>query len=210
MVYWKRVVANLAETQYLNVPKRYQHHHVALAILLIGERQPLGRYDLTDSMTIGEGSVRTLLKRLTKEGYITAEQHHGQSLTKKGQGLFEDIKQDIPFGLFVDIGNLAIYQYSFANLIKGKGNRVKDGVLQRDEALICAGYGRAGATTLVMRNGLLVMPPDDTNTLLENERESILLLDSLRPEEGDAIVIGSSIDSNMAREVAMAASTTLC
>jgi hypothetical protein len=178
--------------------------------MLIGEQQPLGRYDLTDSLTIGEGSVRTLLKRLTKEGYIIAERHQGQSLTKKGLDLFEEIKQDIPFGLYVDMGNLAMYEHSFANLVKRKGDAVKDGVLQRDEALICAGYGRAGATTLVMKEGMLVMPPDNTNTLLENEHESILLLDSLRPDEGDAIVIGSSLDRNMAREVAMAASITLC
>ena len=49
----------------------------------------------------------------------------------------------------------------------------------------------------------------DRNTLLSNEREALLILDSLRPEEGDAVVIGSAEDRNLAREVSMASTMTL-
>jgi len=210
MEHWKEIAINLSESRYLNVPNLYQPHHVSVSILLIGEQQPLGRYDLADNITIGEGSIRTLLKRLTNGGYTTAELHHGQKLTSEGQIFFDAIRQDIPFGLFLELDDLTIYEHSFANVVKHKGSKVTDGVLQRDEALVCAGYGKAGATTLIMESGMLLMPPDKTNIMLGNEQESILLLDSLRPQDGDAVVIGSSIDKNLAREVAMAASMTLC
>ncbi len=53
------------------------------------------------------------------------------------------------------------------------------------------------------------MQPDDFHILLEYEAETVLIIESLRPEEGDVIVIGSADDSNLAREVTMAAVMTL-
>ncbi|MCJ7817808.1 MAG: DUF4443 domain-containing protein, partial [Candidatus Thorarchaeota archaeon] len=84
-----------------------------------------------------------------------------------------------------------------------------DGVRQRDEAIIQGGYDKAGASTLILKNGSLVMPPDDFHILTVYEGETLLVVESLRPEEGDVIVIGSADDENLAREVSMAAVMTL-
>jgi len=94
-------------------------------------------------------------------------------------------------------------------LVKGKAAIITDGIRQRDEAIIQGGYGKAGATTLIQRSGLLVMPPDNFNVLSAYERETILILDSLRPEENDVVVVGSAEDANLAREMSMAAVMTL-
>jgi hypothetical protein len=102
-----------------------------------------------------------------------------------------------------------MYESAYANLVRSKGDDVKDGIRQRDEAIIQGGYDSAGATTLIMRNGSIVMPPDDFHTLIEYERETILILESLRPEENDVIIIGSADNPNLAREVSMAAVMTL-
>jgi DNA-binding PadR family transcriptional regulator len=209
MTTWKEAAVQLSEYRYLNVPNLYQPHHVIVSLLLIGENEPLGRYDLSENLTIGEGSIRTLLKRLTERGYIVAELRQGQRLTKRGREMFNAIRADMPFGLFLELGNLVLHEHSYASLVTKKAERVLDGVRQRDEAMIQGGHGKAGATTLVMKGGMLVMPPDCSNVLLTNEKESLLIIDTLRPEEDDVIVIGSAINNNLAKEVSVAAALTL-
>ncbi|MCF2136058.1 MAG: hypothetical protein K9W43_02360 [Candidatus Thorarchaeota archaeon] len=209
MATWKKIIETLAQPADGRVPPVFKPYHVAVVLVMIGRQQPLGRYEMCQNISIGEGSVRTLLKRLTEGGLITAEGRRGQRLTKRGNEIFEAMIRDIPLGLFLDLGDLTVYKYDYANLVRGRASKVSDGIHQRDEAIIQGGRGKAGATTLVMRGGLLTMPPDDFNILLSNEKETLLILESLRPKDSDVIVIGSSDDQNLAREVSMAAVMTL-
>ncbi|MHA1906230.1 MAG: DUF4443 domain-containing protein [Candidatus Thorarchaeota archaeon] len=209
-VTWLQEIISLAQPADGRVSPTFKPHHVAVALMMIGREQPLGRYELRDRMSVGEGSTRTLLKRLTEADYITAEGKQGQKLTLKGQRIFQKLSEDIPIGLALDLGGLVVHTKSYANLVKGKTSAVTDGVRQRDEAIIQGGgYGQAGATTLIQKNGLLLMPPDDFNILLEYETEALLIMESLRVENNDVVVIGSAEDPNLAREVSMAAVTTL-
>lgn len=191
------------------VAPAFKPHHAAVALVMIGREQPLGRYELCDKMSIGEGSARTLLKRLTEADYIEPEGKQGQKLTQKGLKLFDEIMKDVPIGLMLDVRKLVMYEYAYANLVKNKAVAVTDGVRQRDEAIIQGGYGKAGATTLIQRNIRLVMPPDDFHILVAYEAETLLIIESLRPENNDVVVIGSADDLNLAREVSMAAVMTL-
>lgn len=206
---WKKITNELADLRYLNAPQSFQSHHVVVSFLLIGAHQPLGRYDLCTHLSLGEGSVRSLMKRLTKGGYIVAEGKQGQRLTAKGEELFDDITGDIPLGLFLELSELTLHEFAYANVVRGKASKVKDGIRQRDEAMVYGGYGRAGATTLVVKDSLIVMPPDDTDVLTMSESEALLIVDSLRPIDNDVIIIGSAVDRNVAREVSMAAAMTL-
>ncbi|MHA1769020.1 MAG: DUF4443 domain-containing protein [Candidatus Thorarchaeota archaeon] len=206
---WKDSFIELAQPADGRVAPAFKPHHAAVALILIGREQPLGRYDLCDKMSIGEGSVRTLIRRLTEAGYIEASGKQGQALTQKGTELFDEVTSDIPRGLELDVRPLVMYDRAFANLLKGKVELVTDGVRQRDEAIIQGGYGFAGATTLVQKKGLILMPPEDFHVLTGYEQETLLIMDALHPEDGDVIVIGSANDLNLAREVAMAAAMTL-
>jgi hypothetical protein len=206
---WKEEFIKLAEPADGRVAPSFKPYHAAVALVLIGREQPLGRYELCEKMSIGEGSVRTLLKRLSEAEYIEADGKQGQRLTSKGQVLFDDISNDVPLGLSLDVRSLVMYDHAYANLVRGLGSKISDGVRQRDEAIIQGGYDKAGATTLIMKSGSLVMPPDDFHILTAYEKETLLVVESLRPENGDAIIIGSADDENLAREVSMAAVMTL-
>jgi hypothetical protein len=208
-VSWIKELIELSETADGKVSPAFKPYHAAVAIIMIGREEPLGRYELCQNMSVGEGSVRTLLKRFTESEYIVPEGRQGQRLTSKGKTLFDQISRDIPNGLFLDIGPLVMFDKAFANLVKGKAGIVTDGVRQRDEAIIQGGYGKAGATTLIHKNGSLIMPPGEYHVIVQYEREGVLIIDSLRPRDGDVIVIGSSNDQNLAREVSMAAVMTL-
>ncbi|MFW9833014.1 MAG: DUF4443 domain-containing protein [Candidatus Thorarchaeota archaeon] len=206
---WKDEFMKLSEPADGRVAPAFKPHHAAVALVMIGREQPLGRYELCDKMSIGEGSARTLLKRLTEADYIEPEGKQGQKLTQKGLKLFDEIMKDVPIGLMLDVRKLVMYEYAYANLVKNKAVAVTDGVRQRDEAIIQGGYGKAGATTLIQRNIRLVMPPDDFHILVAYEAETLLIIESLRPENNDVVVIGSADDLNLAREVSMAAVMTL-
>ncbi|MFO7835932.1 MAG: DUF4443 domain-containing protein [Candidatus Thorarchaeota archaeon] len=208
-MHWKEQIKKLVQPAEGRVSPAFKPHHVAVAIVMIGRRQPLGRYELCDTMSIGEGSARTLLRRLGERDYITAEGRQGQKLTHTGQEIFEAMINDIPRGLYLDVEGLAMYEISYGNLVKQKAEEVTDGIRQRDEAIIQGGYGEAGATTLVCKEGLLLMPPNNFNPLLKYEDETLLIMDSLRPKDGDVVVIGSANNSGLAREIAMASSMTL-
>jgi len=206
---WKNEFIELAQPADGRVAPVFKPHHAAVALILIGREQPLGRYDLCEKMSIGEGSVRTLLKRLSEADYIEAVGKQGQTLTQKGKNLFEKVSKDVPIGLSLNIKPLVMYEFAYANLVKSALPKITDGIRQRDEAIIQGGYDSAGATTLIYKGGNLVMPPDDFHLLLKYEQETLLIFESLRPEDGDAIVIGSADNQNLAREVSMAAVMTL-
>ncbi len=206
---WKDEFIRLSEPADGRVAPVFKPHHAAVGLIMIGREQPLGRYELCEKMSIGEGSVRTLLKRLADADYIEPEGKQGQRLTARGQKLFNEVTRDIPIGLMLDVKQLVMYQHAYANLVKNKAARITDGVRQRDEAIIQGGYGSAGATTLIQRETRLVMPPDDFHILIAYESETILIMESLRPEKNDVVVIGSADNPNLAREVSMAAVMTL-
>jgi hypothetical protein len=206
---WKDEFIRLSQPADGRVAPAFKPHHAAVALMMIGREQPLGRYELCGKMSIGEGSARTLLKRLSEAQYIEPEGKQGQKLTAKGLSLFEEIAKDVPISLLLDVKRLVMYEYAHANLVKRKSSKVTDGIRQRDEAIIQGGYGKAGATTLIQRNVRLVMPPDDFHVLLTYEPETLLIIESLRPEDGDVVIIGSADDANLAREVSMASVMTL-
>ena len=206
---WKDEFIRLSEPADGRVAPAFKPHHAAVGLIMIGREQPLGRYELCDKMSIGEGSARTLLKRLSEAEYIEPEGKQGQKLTTNGQRLFNEVSRDVPIGLMLDVRQLVMYEYAYANLVKDKASIVTDGVRQRDEAIIQGGYGKAGATTLIQRDVRIVMPPDDFHILLAYEPETLLIIESLRPENNDVVIIGSADDPNLAREVSMAAVMTL-
>jgi hypothetical protein len=91
---------------------------------------------------------------------------------------------------------------NYALLVKGGARNVRFGLEQRDAALIA---GARGATTIVYRQGLVFIPG------MERAPSEPLLafISSLEPQEGDAVVVGSSNDGIEAETGAYAAALTL-
>ena len=102
---WREKSINLAEPSNGKVAPLFQPHHVITSILLIGRNQPLGRYELCDNLTIGEGSVRTLLKHLTTNGYIAPEK------------ILEYLYKRNIMSLLIEGGGITIGNFLFKKLI---------------------------------------------------------------------------------------------
>lgn len=85
------------------------------------------------------------------------------------------------------------------------GNKIKMGVEQRDSAIMA---GAEGATTLVVIDGKLIVPPD---YVIDEHDPNLakLLHEKFNLREGDAIIIGTASTVSKAEDGALAAAFDL-
>ena len=178
---------------------RFAEGHVSKVLQLIAEKGPLGRKELADQLGIGEGSTRTILNRLKRQGLITSSRA-GHAVTAKGR---RKLREKHFKCIEVDAGSLTVGEVDVATVVRGAARKVKRGIEQRDEAIK---VGAAGATVLVFKDGRLQFP----SSFMEVEEElNNRLTKALKPHEGDVIVIGTARDVLKAEEGARAAARTL-
>ena len=164
--------------------------HMVVALKAIGGRGP-GRKQLAGSLQLGEGVVRTLLKRLTDAGYVSSSRS-GTALTEEGERLLSELGRAMP-GKPVPGNDLTVAGCNYMVLVRGGARMVRYGVEQRDAALLA---GARGATTLVVVGGELHAPSLASRVDPELKRAIM----ELEPDDGDAVVIGSA-DTALGAEV---------
>jgi hypothetical protein len=81
-------------------------------------------------------------------------------------------------------------QFSFA---------IKSGVEQRDSAIK---MGALGATTMLFKDGKFVMPDTNYDSLKKEPYIYSLLIEKLKPEDKDIVIIGSDDISEKTAELA--------
>jgi len=177
---------------------RFAEVHVREALELIAKYDRIGRKDLANELRIGEGSMRTVLNQLKKRGLITSSRG-GHALTTKGR---RALGKPLEF-VKVDAGDLTVGEVDVATVVREAAAKVKKGIEQRDEAIKA---GSAGATVLIFKNGKLRFP----DRFIEVEKKvSETIIKTLKPQEGDAIVIGTADNVVSAKAGARAAARTL-
>ena len=160
--------------------------HVLKALQLIGEAS-IGRGQLAKELRLGEGTTRTLVGRIKGLGLISTSRG-GMALTESGREVLAGFH-----GLLKSTEapetTMTVGSKNHAILVHGAARAIRQGIEQRDAALIA---GAKGATTLVREGGRLSMPGMETPpdpTLVEYIEEA------MSPEDGDVVIIGSSDDS---------------
>lgn len=177
---------------------RFAEVHVREALELIAKHGRIGRKDLANELRIGEGSMRTVLNQLKKRDLITSSRG-GHALTTNGKRALGKPLELVK----VDAGDLTVGEVDVATVVREAAAKVKKGIEQRDEAIKA---GSAGATVLIFKNGKLQFP----DRFIELEKKvSELIIKTLKPQEGDAIVIGTADDVVRAEAGARAAARTL-
>jgi len=200
-------IEKIVHEKYLGPFPTFSELHVVSMLLLLGQCGSLGRENLSQQLGLGEGAVRTLIRRLTLARVIDVNRR-GCKLTSEGQTLFQNLQSLIPQIIPIDGDMLAADRYSSAALVSNGASKVKKGLEQRDAAI------RAGATsavTLVLSNGVFKMPGMGID---DYEREYPgriwkALSQALHPKEGDAIIVSSGSTPAKARYGALAAAWTL-
>lgn len=176
-----------------------------MVIWLIAEKGPIGRGKLSEELDIGGGAIRTLIKRLKESGVIDTSSL-GCSLTEKGSKVWDEIGQLIPQKVRLPENDLTFAVYNVAVLVKGRGDRVKDGLEQRDATIA---VGAKGATTLVYRDKKLIVPQVSEDLAKDFPMAFEQIARQMRVRENDVVVIGSADALKKAEYGALAAAWTL-
>ena len=178
---------------------KFSLFHIWKAYQVIDTQGPVGRKALAEALQIGEGSTRTILDKMIREGSVE-NTRRGAVLTERGRKRLETSGVETHS---VELDGITLGKHNCAVLAKGMADRIKLGCEQRDEAVRA---GATGATTLVARDGKVVFPGDDNFP----DQESVAPLKRLfELEDGDAIIIGSAFSYEAAEKGAVTAALAI-
>ena len=170
----------------------------ALHILSSGKR--MGRKRLADEIGVGEGSMRRILETLREWEMIQIKQS-GITITRSGLGFLSEIPLKVIDG---DLGDSIVGDYSQSVLVFNVADKIQNGMQQRDAGIR---VGATGCTTLVIRDGNLIIPPDWN---MDVERPEIAKnVRATGITDKDAIIVGSGNDQRTAMMAALTAAFEL-
>lgn len=155
---------------------------------LLAEHDRVGRKRISKELGLGEGTVRTMLKRLSETGLIETSRG-GCSLSSRGKAIWGEIKKIIPKIVEVGRSELTLAPKSVAILIKGCAERVKSGIEQRDAAV---SIGAKGAVTMVFKDNKIVIPGVSADLERDYPKAFKEIMRLMCPEDGDVIIVSSA------------------
>ncbi|MCX8188877.1 MAG: DUF4443 domain-containing protein [Nitrososphaeria archaeon] len=192
--------------KYVGPQEYFDYTHVALLIYCLGEYAPKSRLELSHFLGLGEGSVRTILKRLKANSIINVTKK-GVYLSEKGLTFYKEFKKMFPLIIEDNIYSLAPGKYNVIVLAKKLKYKVFQGIEQRDQAIK---YGATGAITLVYEKESFKFPNTRENVEQLYPNKFWNKIKSLgKPEDGDVLIICFAEDRQKAYIGCFAAALSL-
>lgn len=180
---------------------RFSDANVYYALYLLTTRPRIGRKSLAEMCGVGEGSIRHIIASFKKWGFVDIHQT-GISITQTGM----DFLREIPIRFVsLDIPNATVSKCQKALIVYGVASKIESGMQQRD---VGVRSGATGCTTIVIRNGALMIPPD-WNIDIESPEIAKYIRTGIGMGENDAIIIGDGETEISAVEAAVSAAFTL-
>lgn len=180
--------------------------HVLAALMTIGELGSIGRGALAREVGLGDGAVRTVIKRLRAEGFISIKPD-GCRLTSKGQTAYEELKSQIPRRVDLARTELTLGEQQVALLVRARAGRVKTGIEQRDASIMA---GATGATTYVIKGSRFQTPGSSSDCERDFPGPTwAVLRKELKPAEGDVVIVSGSGSKRTSFIAAMSSALTL-
>jgi hypothetical protein len=184
----------------------FDRAHVLLSFLTIGAAGTIGRQALARQTGLGQGAIRTVLKKLREEGFADAD-FSGCHLSRAGLRLYESLTARLSPFVQVTGSQLTVGSSQAALAARGTARKVKSGIEQRDSAIRVRA---AGATTYVIRAGKFTIPGGSTDCEMDfPNRAWALLRKELKPKNGDAVILCGAVDETTARIGVLSAALTL-
>ena len=175
--------------------------HIFKVFQLLDKNGQISRTLLCQELGLGEGSARTLLKHLKMQNLVKST-NGGTRLTEKGKAFSSTLLQSIPSEGNMPKCSIALGKFDYVVLLRNYGFAIKSGIEQRDAVIK---MGALGATTLLYKDHKFVMPGayyNNKNSLQIESSIASLLIDKLKPEDDDVIIIGSDNENLRTAEFA--------
>ena len=180
---------------------RFNDANVYWSLYVLSGGKSMGRKRLAQEVGVGEGSMRRIIDTLKEWEFILIKQT-GITITKAGL----DFLKQIPIRpMEITVPDIVVGECQQSVLVLGVASKVKNGMEQRD---VGVKMGAQGCTTLVIRDGALMMPPDWN--LDEKAPDTAAMI---RKETGmtadDVLIIGGAECKTNAVEAAVSAALAL-
>ncbi len=180
---------------------RFTDANVYYSLYLLADGKRLGRKKLAELVGVGEGSMRRILEKFRDWNFVSIKQT-GISITKAGLVFLDQL----PIRLIdVNLGQSVMGDFSQGVIVYGVSSKIVNGMQQRDAGIKA---GAEGCTTIVIRDGKLMIPPD-----WNMDEQTPELAYKIRKESGitedDAIIVGSGNSKIVAIEAALNAAFEL-
>ncbi|HEX6671002.1 MAG: DUF4443 domain-containing protein [Nitrososphaeraceae archaeon] len=172
--------------------------HIFKALQLAKFNGHISRDLLENKLSLGGGSIKTLVKHLKTTGMIKTS-NAGTILTEKGEKLISQILLQIPKETVLPESSITVGKFNYVVLVKDIANSIHSGIEQRDIAIKS---GAAGATTLIFKENKFLIPGTNYNALENELNIHNILVENLQPENNDVIIIGSDNVSKQNAELA--------
>jgi hypothetical protein len=199
------VLREVLSSEYKGPRAVFSELHVLRAILALGERGAVGRGKLGSLVGLGQGEVRTLIKRMKEKELIVIEPE-GCKLSRKGEREFQNLKEKMPWSSIVKAKSLGIGDRCSAVLVRGALRGVKKGIEQRDAAVR---VGARGAFTAVFSRGRFTLPGEGEDCEKGGPRDLWSAARSAGPTEGDVLIVAGADSDETAELGTLAAALTL-
>ena len=187
-------------------PASFERAHLLLAFITIGETGVIGRQSLAARSGLGEGAVRTVIKKLREDGYAGTTAS-GCYLTTAGKRTFKSIQEKFSPFMSQKSSTLTVGDFQVGMAVRGAGRKMKTGLEQRDAAVK---VGATGASTYIMKSGKFSIPGGSSDC--EEDFPSKVwsaLREQLTPKNGDAVILCGAPDETTAKLGALSAALTL-
>lgn len=179
--------------------------HVLRTILILGESGAVGRGRLGSVLGLGQGEVRTLIKRMKESDLISIEPD-GCRLSGRGEKEFLKLRERLPWSSRVRARSLGIGSECEAVLVRSPRKVLRRGIEQRDAAVRA---GAIGALTAVYTGGRFTLAGESGDCEKEGPRELWSAARSAGPKEGDALIVAGADSPGAAELGALSAALTL-
>ena len=172
--------------------------HIFKALQLAKLNGHISRDLLRKELSLGDGSIKTLIKHLKTTNMIKTS-NAGTILTERGEKLISELLSCIPKETDIQKSSITIGKFNYVVLVKNMADSIKSGIEQRDIAIKA---GALGATTLIFNDGKFLIPGTNFNALSNETQIQKKLIESLQAENNDVIIIGSDNKSKKIAEIA--------
>ncbi len=174
---------------------------VLRALWLLSAR-PAGRKALADALSLGEGSMRSLLQFFSRRRLVSSSPM-GCSLTAHGAKWKESLEKEVRSVGWMEASVLSFNLPAFALCVKSAAPKLGKGIEQRDAAVR---EGAFGATVLSCAGGRLVFPGTSEGV---EKALAARLAGLTMAQKGDALVLSYASNKAAAERGAWAAALTL-
>ena len=184
-----------------DTPHRLTDADAFLLLEMVSRNHGMSRRELSRSLGLGEGSIRTLVEKL-KESDLLCVKQTGITIRPQGSEILRSLGMRT---VEISVGEYVMGEHQFGAIVNDSSEKVFNGIDQRN---IVIRAGGEGCTTWVNRDGRTIMLPD-WDVDVHDPSLSKTIRDNAKMGDGDVLIVAGGDTERIAMISAVTAALDL-